>query len=89
MTPVRAAEIIDQILKLAEWFDNVPRRFSLPRHPKDDHILDLAIESKANYLVTWEARLLGLTTEITSEAQLFRQAHRHNSWVDSVRVRDR
>jgi predicted nucleic acid-binding protein len=37
-----------------------------------DHILNLAIESKAEYLVTWEGRILKLLSDTNAEAEQFR-----------------
>ena len=68
LTLSHAAAIIKKTLEYADWFANPPMRFSLPQHPKDDHLFDLVIESKAKYLVTWETRLLKLRDEQTTEA---------------------
>ena len=56
-----------------ELLPDVPARFSLPQHPKDDHLFDLAIQAQADYLVTWESRLLKLQSADTPEAQRLRQ----------------
>ncbi len=53
----------------------VPSRFSLPQHPKDDHLFDLAIQAQADYLVTCESRLVVVlpyssTVEATWPAEL-------------------
>jgi putative PIN family toxin of toxin-antitoxin system len=60
LTPQRVNLVLDQARKYADFFQKVPRRFSLPFHPKDNHLFDLAIEAKAEFLVTWESRLLKL-----------------------------
>jgi putative PIN family toxin of toxin-antitoxin system len=73
LTPRHAATILKKILELADFFPDVPARFSLPRHPKDDHLFDLAIQAQADYLVTWESRLLKLQAAETPEAQRLRQ----------------
>ena len=57
----------------ADWFETVPAHFYYPGHEKDDHVLNLAIESKARYLVTWENRLQKLMTDDSSAAERFRQ----------------
>ena len=60
-------------MEFADWFPNIPSKFSLPQHPKDDHLFDLAIESQAVYLVTWETRLLKLHEAHPTEAKRLRQ----------------
>jgi putative PIN family toxin of toxin-antitoxin system len=72
LTPQHAAAILKKTLELADWFETVPARFSLAQHPKDNHLFDLAIEAHAEYLVTWEARLLKLQTSESPEARNIR-----------------
>jgi putative PIN family toxin of toxin-antitoxin system len=67
-----AAAIIKKAMEFADWFDDVPKRFSLPLHHKDNHLFDLAIESKALYLVTWENRILGLGESGSEESKMLR-----------------
>ena len=69
LTPRHAADILRKIVELSELLPNVPARFSLPQHPKDDHLFDLAIQAEADYLVTWESRLLKLQSAETPDAQ--------------------
>jgi putative PIN family toxin of toxin-antitoxin system len=73
LTPRHAADILKKIVELAELLPNVPTRFSLPQHPKDDHLFDLAIQAQADYLVTWESRLLKLQTTDNPDGQRLRQ----------------
>jgi putative PIN family toxin of toxin-antitoxin system len=54
-------------------YDPIPRVFTLPRHPGDDHIFNLAIHARADYLLTWETRLLGLLSENSSETDMLRR----------------
>ena len=73
LTPEHVAAILSQARLFADWFEKVPPHFTLSSHPKDDHILNLAIESKAEYLVTWEGRILKLLSDPTAEAEQFRK----------------
>jgi len=43
-------------------FDRVPSLFTWPADPGDNHY-QLAIHAQAEYLVTWETRMLGLAGE--------------------------
>jgi len=60
MTPVAVAAYIRTVSVNAEVYDPVPAAFTLPVHPDDDHLFNLAIHASAEYLVTWESRLLKL-----------------------------
>ena len=72
LTPQNAAAVLKKTLEFADWFESVPARFSLPQHPKDDHLFNLAIESGASYLVTWETRILRLKDTDTPESSRLR-----------------
>jgi len=69
LSPPHAAAIIKKALEFADWFNDVPPRFRLRLHPKDSHLFDLAIQSKASYLVTWENRILRLQQSESDEAK--------------------
>lgn len=73
LAPQHAAAILQKTLEFADYLPHVPARFSLPQHPKDNHLFDLAIAAKAAYLVTWESRLLKLRDAHTSEAKRLRR----------------
>lgn len=61
LSPERVGKILAKVIdEYSDWFAIVPKAFSLPRHPKDDHLFNLAIAAEARYLVTWEDRLLRL-----------------------------
>ena len=53
-------------------FSTIPNAFTWPEHPSDDHLLNLTIHAKADYLVTWETRILGLHVQETQFAKAFR-----------------
>jgi putative PIN family toxin of toxin-antitoxin system len=73
LTPERVSHFLDLVNAAATSFSNVPRVFTWPHHPDDDHIFNLAIHSKAKYLVTWETRILKLATDTTPAADLLRK----------------
>jgi predicted nucleic acid-binding protein len=73
LTPDRVAAILDKALEYADWFDTVPRHFSLAAHTKDDHLFNLAIESDAKYLVTFEKRILAMQNGQTADARRLRR----------------
>ncbi len=68
MTTARVDGFLADVRARAQMFDPVPRTFTLPGHPDDDHLFDLAIHAGARYLVTWESRLLALAADTTPAA---------------------
>lgn len=73
LTGQRVGRLMNQITALSRRFAAVPKKFNWPQHPDDDHLFDLAIESRASYLVTWEKRLLGLSSQSTDASKLLRK----------------
>jgi putative PIN family toxin of toxin-antitoxin system len=73
LTLERVSGFLDKVNLLATSFANLSNTFTLPQHPNDDHLFNLAIHAKAQYLVTWETRILNLATETTAEAVLLRK----------------
>ena len=86
LTPQHAAAILKKTLEFCDYFPDVPARFSLPQHSKDDHLFDLAIEAQAVYLVTWESRLLKLHRYDTPEAQSLRHLAPNLSILNPVEL---
>ena len=72
LTPERVAQFLDSVIAVASFTPEVPRAFDWPEHPDDNHLFDLAIHANANYLVTWEMRLLRLPTEASTVADLLK-----------------
>ncbi len=60
LDPSGVSSFMGRVLARARMFDPVPPVFTLPGHPDDDHLFDLAIHARARYLVTWETRLPAL-----------------------------
>jgi len=68
----RAKRVLEAAKMHADWFERVPNVFTWLSHPDDDHVFNLAIHAKANYLVTWEKRILKLATDTSPVADLLR-----------------
>ena len=49
-------------------FDPIPSVFTFRPDPGDDHVFNLAIHAHAEYLVTWETRILKLHGATTPAA---------------------
>jgi len=58
LSPQHVDLFLSDLLSRAKMVLAVPLIFSLPRDKKDDPYLNLAIEAKARYLVTWNDRHL-------------------------------
>jgi putative PIN family toxin of toxin-antitoxin system len=69
LTPQRVTALLDAIVKRAQLFDPILHDFRWPDHPDDDHLFNLAIAAQAEFLVTWETRLLKLASSRTPEAE--------------------
>src|SRR5205085_2572046 len=67
LTPDRVNQVLTAIVERSEWIADVPNAFTWTRHPDDDHIFNLAIAAKADFLVTWENRMHTLATELTDD----------------------
>jgi len=73
LTPQRVAQFIEGVTASAKFFPVVPNVFTLPQHPSDDHLFNLAIHANAKFLVTWETRLLKLPTDSSPTASLLKR----------------
>jgi predicted nucleic acid-binding protein len=73
LTADRTDAVLREARRHADWFEAVPKRYSLPSHPKDDHLFNLAIQANARYLVPWENRLLNVPHGLTDLARQLRE----------------
>jgi putative PIN family toxin of toxin-antitoxin system len=73
LTPSAVSTFLADVRARTQLFDPVPRAFTLPGHPDDDHLFDLAIHARARYLVTWESRLLALAAGTDPAADQLRR----------------
>ena len=77
-------EFLFEIIGLAVIFPKVKTHYQFPRDPKDEKYINLAIETKANYIVSRDNDLLDLMTDFTDEAKDFRQRFRGLKIVDPI-----
>jgi uncharacterized protein len=71
LTPEAVDAFISETAAMATIFEP-PSVFTWPVDPGDDHIFNLAIHARAEYLVTWETRMLKLTNEMSETAESLR-----------------
>ena len=58
LTPPRVQAFVDEIVRVALVLPTPPPAFTLPRDPKDEPLIDVAVAGGASYLVTWNDRHL-------------------------------
>jgi putative PIN family toxin of toxin-antitoxin system len=73
LTPEAVDSFVTEIGAIATIFDPVPNLFTFPADPDDDHVFNLAIHAQADYLVTWETRILNLAGHSSESGELLRQ----------------
>jgi putative PIN family toxin of toxin-antitoxin system len=74
LKPEYVGVFLNDLLSRARMFEKIPSVFSLPRDKKDEPYINLAIEAKADYLVTWnEKHLTYLMHQDTPEGRDFCQ----------------
>jgi putative PIN family toxin of toxin-antitoxin system len=59
LTPQLVDAFLSQYLPGMRWVADVPPAFDVPRDPKDNPSVNLAVAAGAKYLVTWNHRHLG------------------------------
>jgi putative PIN family toxin of toxin-antitoxin system len=72
LTEERVHAFVGEIEFLAVHLPSTPTMFKLPRDPKDEPLIDLAIAGQADFLVTWNDRhLTYLMRRDTPEGEAF------------------
>lgn len=84
LTDERAEELIRLLRWKGRFFRKVRKRFRLPRDPKDEPYLNLAIAAKADFLVTRDNDLLDLMRWDLETGREFQRRFRHLRIVDPV-----
>jgi len=67
---------ISSILHKAQMIKTLSQRFNLPRDPKDEKYINLALEAEADFIITRDKDLLDLMTGIDVASKQFRQSSR-------------
>ncbi|MGH9763872.1 MAG: putative toxin-antitoxin system toxin component, PIN family [Blastocatellia bacterium] len=73
LTDERAAKLLELLLYRGRVFRTVKHRFQYPRDPHDEPYLNLAIEARADFLVTRDNDLLDLARWDTEPGRDFQQ----------------
>ena len=83
-TPENLAIFLEYIKEKAIFVRSVGKHFELPRDKKDEPYLNLAIEIKGDFIVTWDRDLLDLMTDISVNGKEFRQKSRPLKIVEPI-----
>ena len=75
---------IEHIINISTFVESVPHKFDFERDPKDEIIIDLAVEAEADYIVSRDNDLLDLMTSYTNECKNFRRRFRALKIVNPV-----
>lgn len=70
LTPERVERFLNRVEALAEMVSDVPRVIELPRDPKDEPYINLAVAADARYLVSRDKDLLDFATAEASPTNL-------------------
>jgi uncharacterized protein len=72
LTPAAVNRFLEELLRIGRFVGTVPDRYQLVRDPKDSKYVNLALEAKAHWLVSWYKDLLELNDEASPVGQDFR-----------------
>lgn len=75
---------IEHIINISTFVESIPHKFDFERDPKDEIIIDLAVEVEADYIVSRDNDLLDLMTGYTDECKDFRRRFRGLKIVNPV-----
>lgn len=78
------AGFIDEIIRISTLVENVPKKFTFKRDPKDAMIIDLAVICEADYVVSRDKDLLDLMTDYDDTSKEFRQRFRPMKVVEPL-----
>ncbi|MEW6130670.1 MAG: putative toxin-antitoxin system toxin component, PIN family [Acidobacteriota bacterium] len=83
-TPEAVEAFLKDLTSKAVVLKSVAQKFRYERDPKDEPYINLAVETKADYLVSRDKDLLDLMTGHTAECKEFRQRFRPLKIIDPV-----
>lgn len=75
ITDQRVNALLIRLNQLAVKIVNVPDEFKYERDPKDEKYINLALVTKAEYIITFDTDLLDLMNESKEAGKVFRQKY--------------
>ena len=73
LTENRVEQLLELLRTRAEVSHKVPQHFRYERDPDDEPYVNVAIEARAEYLVSWDKDLLALGDKSKPEGKLFQE----------------
>jgi putative PIN family toxin of toxin-antitoxin system len=83
-TETMIEKYLEQLARKSVFIRSVPKKFTLSRDRDDDPYINLAIESKADYIVTRNNDLLDLMTSYDKDSKEFRQKFRPLKVIEPI-----
>ena len=77
-------EFLNHLKSTAVTINHIPKRFSYQRDVDDEPYINLAVEAKADYIVSRDKDLLDLMTSYSNECKDFRRRFRPLRVIDPV-----
>ena len=74
--PAQIEAFIEDISNISTLIQSVPETFKFERDPKDEIIINLAVASEAEYIVSRDKDLVDLMSGFTNDCKEFRQRFR-------------
>ena len=84
LTDERVDKLIDVLLYRGTFFRRIARHFEYPLDPYDEAYLNLAIEARADFLITRDNDMLDLMKWEREEGREFQKRFRHLKVIDPV-----
>jgi putative PIN family toxin of toxin-antitoxin system len=84
LTDAAVATFLAGLRERARVMDDIPLAFPFPRDPDDEHVLNLALATRAEYLVTRDNDLLDLMSDGSPAGQEFRKQFPDLTILDPV-----
>lgn len=75
---------VEDVLSFSTLIRSVPKSFKLTRDPKDEIIINLAVESESEYIVSRDKDLLDLMNAFDDDSKKFRQKFRRLKIVEPL-----
>lgn len=73
ITPHRVRLQLDRLRYIGDYYPRVKTKFSFPRDPGDEPLIELSIEGHATHLLTYDPDILSLPENVSDAGRRFRR----------------
>lgn len=77
-------KFLNRVIEKSVLLNKIPSHFSYSRDPKDEKYINLAVETKADYIVSRDKDLLDLMTGYDADSKEFRQRFRPLKVIEPI-----